>query len=112
MRSGAADVMSFELVELAQDLDGLPAQLPVEAAEVLVAELARSAVGRGVADLAVLGLLAGFQLGAFGFGRVRLVSPCRAAQRDGDENRDEGEQDEGEEELHGRWKARRARVGG
>ncbi len=62
--------MLAEPVDSLQDLDRLPAELSVEAPEVLLRELAGGPVGLGVADLAVLGLLFRLELGEF---RVRAV---------------------------------------
>src|SRR5688500_17055258 len=93
--SGAA----LQLVELPQDLDGLPAQLPIDGPPVLARELAHAVVELGVADLAVPGLLGGAErLDAGGLLALRSgVLAQRTAYADGNE---EGQRYQRDRVLH------------
>jgi hypothetical protein len=93
-------MLAAELLELLQDLHGLAPELGVLAAEVLVGELARRVVELGVADLAVLGLLAKLEVGEpgvlFGLGNTL------GEQWPQHERGHEGEEQSAEENLHRR----------
>jgi hypothetical protein len=85
------------IVELLEDLNRVAAQFGVLAPEVLVGELARGVVELGVADLAVLGLLARLEVGQPWVLPSPGLAPL-AAQRRGHEPEHEDEQQGAEQE--------------
>ena len=88
-------------VDRVQDLDRLGAQAGVEGSEVIVGELARLVIELGVANLPVLGLASGLQVGELGLcgpglgARLTALGPQRPADHD---NHD-GEDGEDEQEF-------------
>src|SRR6266566_2436308 len=91
-------------IELLEDLDRLAAKLGILPVPVLLRELALLAVELGVADLAVLDLLARLELGDRGVlgprhGRLDLV--LGAAKRRGHEPDDHRDDHERKHDLHG-----------
>src|SRR5215213_1197167 len=81
---------SFQAVQLAQDLDCLAAEVAVHGAPVVPGHLAHLAVELGVADLAVLRLLGGAQLGEPGL-VTELVLAAAPERRRHERADDEGQ---------------------
>ena len=87
-----------ERVQPAKDVHGLGAQRAILAAPVGVGELARAVVEVGVADLAVLRVPRGLELGHLG-ALLRLLGPA-PAQRRAHHEHDDRQHGEDEQEVH------------
>src|ERR1700739_1340460 len=71
LQNGSGRSGLLRAVERVQDLNRLGPQRPVNRLEVGVGQLAGAVIQLGVADLAVLGLTRGLELGDLGAGRTR-----------------------------------------
>ena len=83
-----------------QQLYGLAAQLAIERAPVGLGQLAGAVVHLGVADLGVLGVARGLEVGALGRARGLALGPPAGPQRRADHQHGDRHHDEHQQDLH------------